>query len=103
MCMGKDLKCHCAKKEIKHISDLLKTIAEDNRLKIICLLGKGELCVCQIMEALDLPNNLTSHHLKVLTRSGVISQRRQGRFRFYRINNKKFSAFKREFNSLMGG
>jgi len=101
--VGIKRKCLCAQKELRHLSDLLKTIAESNRLKIICLLGKEELCVCQIMEALDLPNNLTSHHLKMLTRSGIIFQRKQGRYRFYRINNKKFSTFKREFNLLTGG
>jgi len=95
-------KCACATKSFVRISKLLRDIAEDNRLKIICLLAKKELCVCEIMADLDLPHNLISHHLKVLTKSGVISQRKEGRFRFYRINNKKFSAFKREFNSLMG-
>lgn len=101
--MLKKHECLCARKELAHISGLLKTIAEGNRLKIICLLGKGELCVCHIMEALELPHNLISHHLKVLTSAGIISHRKEGRFRFYKINNKNFLGFKREFNLLMGG
>ena len=100
--MNKKLKCLCARKELTHISDLLKTIAEGNRLKIICLLGRGELCVCQIIEALDLPHNLVSHHLKVLTSAGILLKRKEGRFIFYRMNLKNFSSFKKEFQDLVG-
>ena len=95
-------KCLCAKKELKHISKLLKTIAEENRLKIICLLGKGEMCVCEIIEALDLPHNLISHHLKMLTSAGILLKRKVGRFIFYRMNGKNFSSFKSEFQNLVG-
>jgi DNA-binding transcriptional ArsR family regulator len=100
--MNKKLKCLCARKELTHISDLLKTIAEGNRLKIICLLGRGEHCVCEIMEALDLPHNLISHHLKVLTKAGILLRRRDGRFIFYKVNQKNFSSFKNEFKQLVG-
>jgi len=100
--MNKKLKCLCARKELTHISDLLKTIAEGNRLKIICLLGKGEHCVCEIMEALDLPHNLISHHLKVLTKAGILLRRRDGRFVFYKVNQKNFASFKNEFKQLVG-
>ena len=100
--MQKKSACLCAKKELTHISDLLKTIAENNRLKIICLLGRGEKCVCEIMALLDLPNNLMSHHLKVLTKAGILLKRKEGRFIFYRMNLKSFSSFKKEFQNLVG-
>ncbi|MCX5726239.1 MAG: metalloregulator ArsR/SmtB family transcription factor [Candidatus Saganbacteria bacterium] len=100
--MDKKLKCLCARKELSHISDLLKTIAEGNRLKIICLLGKGELCVCEIVEELGLPHNLISHHLKVLAKAGIHLRRKEGRFIFYRMNRKNFSSFKNEFQKLVG-
>ena len=101
--MNEKLKCLCARKELTRISDLLKTIAEGNRLKIICLLGKRELCVCEIIEALDLPHNLISHHLKVLTSAGILQNRKEGRFIFYKINGKSFSAFKKEFYNITEG
>jgi ArsR family transcriptional regulator len=100
--MSKKLKCLCARKKLTHISDLLKTIAEENRLKIICLLSSGEMCVCEVIEALDLPHNLISHHLKVLTKAGILLRRKDGRFIFYKINEKNFSLFKNEFRKLVG-
>lgn len=44
----------------------LKTVSEENRLKILCFLKSGEKCVCEIEEFLHLPQNLVSHHLKKL-------------------------------------
>jgi ArsR family transcriptional regulator len=100
--MPKKPKCLCAGKDLAHISNLLKTISESNRLKIICLLNQGELCVCEIMDALNLPNNLTSHHLKVLTKAKILVKRKEGRFTFFKINKSEFSLFKKEFNRLVG-
>lgn len=48
------------------LNDYLKIINEPNRLKILCLLKTKEMCVCDIVEALSLPQNLVSHHLRVL-------------------------------------
>lgn len=101
--MGKKSKCECADYDYAYLPDLLKVIAEANRLKIICLLKSSERCVCEIIEALGLPHNLASHHLKVLTEAGILLKRKEGRFIHYKINRQRFSAFKREFCSLTGG
>lgn len=58
--------------------DFLKVISEENRLKILCILRKQEKCVCEIWQFLDLPQNLISHHLKVLKDSGLIDSRKEG-------------------------
>lgn len=100
--MQKKTKCRCAQKDLSRISSLLKTIAENNRLKIICLLKKEELCVCKIIGALDIPHNLVSHHLKVLTKISILLKRKQGRFIFYRINQKALQGFNKEFSALIG-
>jgi ArsR family transcriptional regulator len=80
---------------------MLRTISESSRLKIICLLGSKELCVCELMEALKLPHNLMSHHLKSLTRAGLISMRKVGRFRFYKIKRKNVQALTDRFICLL--
>lgn len=48
------------------LNDYLKIINEPNRLKILCLLKEYEMCVCDIVETLSLPQNLVSHHLRIL-------------------------------------
>lgn len=95
-------KCPCVRKEIKTTSFVLKTIAEDTRLRIICLLGKKELCVCELVSALGLPHNLILHHLKALAACGLVEKREKGRFSFYRLNLGSFSMFKKQFMKLIG-
>lgn len=80
-CEGKE-----AEQELKATVDFLKLLAEENRLKIVCLLAQGELCVCDIWNALNIQQNLTSHHLKALKEYGLISSRRDGLNVFYTLN-----------------
>ncbi len=63
----------------------LKLVAEPNRLRILALLTRGELCVCDIEAAVGLPQNLVSHHLSVLRRAGLVLDRREGKWVYYRI------------------
>lgn len=63
----------------------LKLVAEPNRLRILALLTCGELCVCAIEAAVGLPQNLVSHHLSVLRRAGLVLDRREGKWVYYRI------------------
>lgn len=58
------------------LNDYLKIINEPNRLKILCLLKGGEMCVCDIVEALAVPQNLVSHHLKVLKDFGLLDSKK---------------------------
>ena len=81
----------CSKKQI--FDDLtltvefLKIIAEENRLKILCvLLKRGEQCVCDIWQLLLLPQNLTSHHLKALKDFGLLKSRKEGLNVFYSVD-----------------
>jgi len=64
----------------------LKLIADSNRLRILALLVRGERCVCDIETPLDLPQNLTSHHLAVLKRAGLVRDRREGKWVYYSLD-----------------
>ncbi len=57
---------------------LLKALVEPLRWRIIELLAGEELCVCHLVEALEVPQPLVSHHLKVLRDAGVVISERQG-------------------------
>lgn len=71
---------------LKRIIDFLQVIAEPNRLKILCILRKKGLCVCDIWGHLDLPQNLVSHHLKVLKDHKLVSAKRESTKIIYTIN-----------------
>ncbi len=70
---------------------MLKAIAEENRLKIIKLLASDSMCVCDIQEKLQLPQNLVSHHIAVLKKAGLIESCRCGKNNFYSLNKQSFN------------
>lgn len=90
-------------KEVKLLKtvDFLKIIAEENRLKIFCILKDGEKCVCEIWQDLKLPQNLTSHHLKVLKDYNLINSRKDGLKVFYSLNKKEIEQYSKILNKLL--
>jgi len=88
-------------KEVRQTVDLLKIVAEENRLKILCFLKTGERCVCDIWQDLDIPQNLVSHHLKVLKNSGLIGSRKDGLKMMYWINKKEVTRFNALINEFL--
>jgi len=65
--------------------DGLKALAHPARLRILALLRGGELCVCQLMEVLGLAASTVSEHLSLLRRTGFVSERKDGKWVFYRL------------------
>jgi len=79
--------------KIERWARILKKISEPNRLKILCLLKDGEKCVCEIWQCLKLPQNLVSHHLKVLKDFGLVKSRRESTKIIYFLNQKNIKKF----------
>ena len=71
--------------ELKREAEIFKALADPCRLTIIRLLKEGELCVCEIMTALDRPQSSTSHHLSILKDAGLIKERKDGKWSRYRM------------------
>jgi len=66
-------------------SRFFKALADETRLRILKLLEVKELCVCEVMAALDLTQPTTSHHLGILENIGLVKDRRHGKWVFYSI------------------
>lgn len=69
-----------------YLSNLLKILADETRLRILNLLTKQEVCVCLIEEVLEIPQPNVSKHLNRLRRYGIISCRRIAQWCFYSIS-----------------
>ena len=98
------MKCCQNKKSILEVENLartLKKISEPNRLKILCLLKDGEKCVCDIWQCLKLPQNLVSHHLKVLRDLNLISSKKIGLKVFYKLNQKVVKKYLKELEKTL--
>lgn len=97
-------KCCLDKKSPADLSqtvEFLKIISEENRLKVLCLLKEEEKCVCDIGQELDLAQNLTSHHLKVLKDFGLVSSKQEGLKVIYAINKKIIKKYAKLLNSYL--
>jgi len=88
-------------KEILKLKEFLKIVSDTNRLRILCLLTKKELCVCEIFEALKLPQNLTSHHLAKLKSLSLVDERKEGTFIIYSINKTVLKQYKALLNKII--
>jgi DNA-binding transcriptional ArsR family regulator len=65
--------------------EIFKAASDPCRLRILKLLKEGELCVCEIMTALNKPQSSTSHHLSILREAGLVKERRDGKWSYYRL------------------
>lgn len=67
--------------------EIFKALGDENRLKILQMLKKEELCVCEVIEELQhLTQPTISHHLKILKQAGLVKDRRDGKWIYYSIN-----------------
>jgi ArsR family transcriptional regulator, arsenate/arsenite/antimonite-responsive transcriptional repressor len=75
----------------------LKAVADPTRLKILrllkqrgrCSIGKGEgMCACDIEAQIRLSQPTISHHMRILTRAGLVQGEKQGLWMWYRRNEK---------------
>ncbi|MDZ7611233.1 MAG: metalloregulator ArsR/SmtB family transcription factor [Candidatus Moranbacteria bacterium] len=82
-----------SKQKLARTTEFLKVVAEENRLKILCILKKHELCVCEIWQQLDLPQNLTSHHLKVLKDFDLVDSKKEGTKVIYFLNSRTIKKY----------
>ncbi len=69
-------------KEFMHIA---KALADENRVRTLMFLRGGELCVCQIIEMLQLAPSTVSKHLAILRQAGLIDSRKDGRWIYYSL------------------
>ena len=67
------------------VVDTVKALGEPLRWRIIELLAVEELCVCHLVEELDVPQPLVSHHLKVLRDAGLVESSRFRYWTYYRL------------------
>lgn len=66
-------------------SRFFKALADETRLRILSLLEIREMCVCEVMVALDLTQPTASHHLGLLENAGLVKDRKEGKWVFYSI------------------
>ena len=70
---------------LRRAEKLLGAVGDSNRMKILLLLSRREMCVCELEAALGLPQPTASHHLGVLEQAGLLQRSKRGKFVFYGV------------------
>lgn len=79
----------------------LTAIAEPSRARVVAYLGGGERCVCDLGAALGLSPALASHHLRVLRSSGLLRERRAGRWVYYSLDLARLEQLRNWIDGLL--
>lgn len=70
------------------VQDFYDVLSDETRRRLLALLLKeGELCVCELGYALDMPQPKVSRHLAVMREAEVLAQRREGTWVYYRLHS----------------
>jgi len=86
---------------MKHLAQTLKALSDPIRLRIVLLLqSEGELCVCDLMAVLKLPQSTVSRHLAYLKRSCWVDTRREGVWMHYQLSKESCNIC-RDFLSIL--
>jgi ArsR family transcriptional regulator len=65
------------------LAETLKALSDPNRLRILNLLGRGTLCVCDLEDVLKLNQSNLSRHLAKLKQAGLVTAQKKGLFMYY--------------------
>ena len=82
------------------MNEFFKVLADETRLRCLTLIFKNqEVCVCELIHALDLPQSKISRHLAIIKLNNLISQRREGQWVLYSVAP-ELSDFKHKIISM---
>lgn len=76
---------------MKNLVNFFKAMGEDTRVKILTMLLKEEMCICELIDELGLSQSAVSHHMKILKQADLVNDRRDGKWTFYSINKDGFA------------
>lgn len=77
--------------QMKSFIRIMKALSDPSRVKIIKMLGRKELCVCEITALLGLAQPTASKHLRILEEAGLLDFRKDGAWIIYRLSRQNSS------------
>lgn len=74
-----------SEKTLYELSQLYKMFADPTRVKILCVLSEGELCVQELSDKVGMAQSAVSHQLRTLKQMYLVKNRREGKTIFYSL------------------
>ena len=72
-------------KAVSRVDVMFRAFSDRTRLRILHLLRSGELCVCDLVDVLSVPQPKASRHLAYLRKAGIVLARKQGLWSYYSL------------------
>lgn len=80
---------------------VMKALADRSRVRIIKMLQKREMCVCELQAVLDLSQPSVSKHLRILEEAGLVESRKDGLWVNYRLSDTAESIYAGHMQSIL--
>ncbi|MEW4564404.1 metalloregulator ArsR/SmtB family transcription factor [Bremerella sp. JC770] len=77
------------------VEQIFRALSDRTRLRILWLLNTGELCVCDLVSVLEVPQPTASRHLAYLRKVGLVQCRKEGLWSYYRLPKSRSRFYKR--------
>jgi ArsR family transcriptional regulator len=72
---------------MKEFVNVMKALSDPHRVKLIKMLQRGTMCVCEVQAVLEISQPMVSKHLKILEKVGLVSRRKQGLWVYYSLTD----------------
>jgi ArsR family transcriptional regulator, arsenate/arsenite/antimonite-responsive transcriptional repressor len=79
---------------------IARALADPTRVRILAALRNGELCVCELVDALGISQSSLSSHLQICRQSGVVTTRKESRWIYYSLSTRYGPLIERIFSEL---
>jgi len=71
---------------LDNLTEIGQALSDGSRVRALMSLRKQELCVCQLIDLLDLAPSTVSKHMAILKQAGLVETRKEGRWVYYRLS-----------------
>jgi ArsR family transcriptional regulator len=90
-------------RDLEKLAGVFHALSDETRLRVLELLRKGERCVCELTDSLDVAQSRLSFHLKTLKDAGLLHDRKEGRWVYYSLVPETLAGIEEDLASLRSG
>ncbi len=88
---------------MRELVNIFSAISDETRVRILKLLEKKKMCVCELTAILEIRQPSVSHHLGILKRAGLVDDVRNGQWIDYRLASKKHNEYTPGMLKMLSG
>jgi ArsR family transcriptional regulator, arsenate/arsenite/antimonite-responsive transcriptional repressor len=85
---------------VRELVGIARALGDPTRVRLVAALRNGELCVCELVDALAISQSSLSSHLQICRQTGVVTTRKEGRWIYYSLSTRYGPLIERIFSEL---